>query len=154
MFVYTIFSPNQKLAYVGSTSLHVNTRISNHISSYKNGCSKCSSIKVLMCPDYEVKVLEKLDEDLTSIKALKLREREYIDKQRENGFEIVNKNVPARSSLDYYYDHKTRLLEKQANRYKTDAEFKEKINRTARERYANIREFQRLGKVLDAFEVS
>ena len=153
MYVYTIYSNLQKLAYVGSTSLHIKTRLSNHISSYKKGCSKCSSIKVLMCPDYEVKVLEKFDEDLITVKALKLKEREYIQIQRDNGFEIVNKNVPARSSLDYYYDHKSKLLERQKNKYQTDAEFKEKINKAARERYANIREFQRLSRVVDAFVV-
>jgi hypothetical protein len=143
----------QKLAYVGSTSLHIKTRLSNHISSYKKGCSKCSSIKVLMCPDYEVKVLEKFDEDLITIKALKLKEREYIQIQRENGFEIVNKNVPARSSLDYYYDHKARLLEKQKGRYQSDPEFKVKVIKQAKDRYVNIQEFKRLGKAVDAFTV-
>lgn len=153
MYVYTIFSNLQKLAYIGSTSLHIKTRISNHLSSYKKGCSKCSSIRVLMCPDYEVKVLEKFDEDLISIKALKMKEREYIDIQRSAGFEVVNKNVPARSSLDYYYDNKTKLLEKQKTRYEEDSEFRNKINKSARDRHLNIQEFKRLGKALDAFVV-
>ncbi len=153
MYVYTIFSNLHKLAYVGSTSLHIKTRISNHISSYKKGCSKCSSIRVLMCPDYQVKVLEKCDEDLITIKALKLKEREYIDKQRCAGFEVVNKNVPARTSLDYYYDHREALIQKQKTRYAEDEEFKSRINKSAMARYNLNKEFQRLGKAVDAFVV-
>jgi len=153
MYVYTIYSNIQKLAYVGSTSLHVKTRLSNHLSSYKKGCSKCSSIRVLMCPDYQVQVLEKCDEDLITIKALKLKEREYIEKQRDNGFEIVNKNVPARTSLDYYYDHREALIQKQKDRYADDPEFKLRVNKSAMARYHLNKEFQRLGKAVDAFVV-
>ena len=153
MYVYTIYSPIQKLAYVGSTSLHIKTRISNHISSYKKGCSKCSSIRVLQCADYKIDVLERFDEDIISIKALKMKEREYIDKQRCAGFELVNKNVPARTSLDYYYDHKAKLLEKQKDRYQTDEEFKLRINKSATARYHLNKEFQRLGKAVDSFVI-
>jgi hypothetical protein len=106
-----------------------------------------------MCPDYQVKVLEKCDEDLITIKALKLKEREYIDKQRCAGFEVVNKNVPARTSLDYYYDHREALIQKQKTRYAEDEEFKSRINKSAMARYNLNKEFQRLGKAVDAFVV-
>jgi hypothetical protein len=106
-----------------------------------------------MCPDYQVQVLEKCDEDLITIKALKLKEREYIEKQRDNGFEIVNKNVPARTSLDYYYDHREALIQKQKDRYADDPEFKLRVNKSAMARYHLNKEFQRLGKAVDAFVV-
>lgn len=153
MYVYTIYSNIQKLAYVGSTSLHIKTRISNHISSYKRGISKCSSIRVLQCADYKVDVLEKFDDDIISIKALKMKEREYIDKQRVLGFEIVNKNVPARTALDYYYDHRDILIQKQKVRYAEDQEFKSRIKQSAMARYHLNKEFKRLTKAVNAFVV-
>lgn len=153
MYVYMIFSNSKKLCYVGSTSLHIKTRIANHISSYKQGRSKCSSIKVLMCSDYEIKVLEKFDEDVVSIKALKMKEREYINIQKQLGFEVVNKNVPARLAIEYYYDNKDLLLQKQKNRYSDDPEFKAKIIKSAKDRYYVNREFQRLSKVVQAFDL-
>jgi hypothetical protein len=147
-----IHSISKKIAYIGSTTLHVKTRISNHLSSFRKGYCKCSSIDVLKCDDYQVVTLEKCDEDMVTIKELKNKEKLYIEKYRDMGYNVVNKNVPNRSSLEYYYDNRDQLLDKQKQKYDTDGGFRQKISNAAKARYAMVQEFKRMGHAVKAFD--
>jgi len=147
MYIYRIFSKTANLAYVGSTQLHVKTRISQHISSHKKNVSTCSSKIVLDQPDYKFETLYKVDDDAITVQQLKEMEKSFIDKTREQGFTVVNKNVPARSPLQYYYDNRQDLLQKMKDRYNNDPEHRLKINKTAQNRYTLLKEFQRLGSI-------
>jgi hypothetical protein len=147
MYVYAIISNATKKAYIGSTSLHYRTRFANHVVSYNRGYNKCSSYEVLCENDRECVVVHGLDEKTTTISRLKEIEKETIQKFQNDGFIVVNRNVPGRTLKQYYEDNKETILERMNNKYANDPEYRQKIIDSAKGRYSFQKEFSRLCKI-------
>jgi len=103
--IYKITSPNTQAVYVGSTKLRLNTRFSIHKSSY----NKSSSRQIIQAGDAKVECLEV--GDFPDRKTAYAKEKEYIDKLRGEGAQIINKNIPCRTQREWYEFNKDKLKE-------------------------------------------
>ncbi len=97
--IYAIRCNKTQQVYIGATS-NIQSRISNHISSYKSGNSKCSSRTIFEHDDYTIDILLN---DLTKEGAI----------QSENDFIVaygkmaVNQNKPISVSYTHLRAHET-----------------------------------------------
>ena len=81
--------------YVGSTS-NLTARLNTHISSFKTGISKCSSVKVLENGNFSVSVLR---DNILNVDDTKLAELNFINAFAGN---VVNVNKPMTCSKGEY----------------------------------------------------
>ena len=113
--IYKITSPNTQDVYVGSTSLKLKIRFSIHKSSY----NKSSSRQIIQAGDPIIVCLE--EGEFTDRKSAYSKEKEYIDKLRGEGAQIVNKNIPCRTQREWYEFNKDKVKEyyqKNKDKYK------------------------------------
>lgn len=103
--IYKITSPNTQDVYVGSTSLKLNVRFSIHKSSY----NKSSSTQIIQAGDPVIACLE--EGEFTDRKLAYSKEKEYIDKLRGEGANIVNKNIPCRTQREWYEFNRDKVKE-------------------------------------------
>ena len=105
--VYEIICNISGKRYIGSTcETLLCRRLAGHVSMYKKWQKKLglyySSFQILEKNDYYINLLEKVNclikDELLS------RERHYI-----NTLECVNKNIPLRTSKEYYQDNITTI---------------------------------------------
>jgi predicted GIY-YIG superfamily endonuclease len=108
--IYAIRCNKTQQVYIGATS-NIQSRISNHISSYKSGNSKCSSRTIFEHDDYTIDILLN---DLTKEEAI----------QSENDFIVaygkmaVNQNKPILNiDMKTYYKE---YYKNNKHRYKKD----------------------------------
>lgn len=149
MLVYCIISDSTKSIYIGSTE-NYKSRMCTHISSFKTGQISCSSKYVLEKDDYRFEILKKLPDTTTGYQ-LRNIEREYIIQYRNNNWNVVNRAIPNRTSLDYYYDHQEELNGKMKNRYHTNENARERVKQQSLNRYYAMKEFKRLSNLVDVF---
>jgi predicted GIY-YIG superfamily endonuclease len=103
--VYRIVCNQTGLQYIGSTTIPLATRLSQHrklLKDDKSGTSK----KILENNDYNIVLIE--DYPCFRKEELLQRERYYIEMM-----ECVNKKVPMQSQKEWYEKNKERLIEKQ-----------------------------------------
>ena len=93
--IYSIKCNVTGKVYVGSTS-NLTARLNTHISSFKTGISKCSSVKVLENGNFSVSVLR---DNILNVDDSKLAELNFI-----NAFagSVVNLNKPMTCSKGEY----------------------------------------------------
>ena len=93
--IYSIKCNVTGKVYVGSTS-NLTARLNTHISSFKTGISKCSSVKVLENGNFSVSVLR---DSILNVDDTKLAELNFI-----NAFagSVVNVNKPMTCSKGEY----------------------------------------------------
>lgn len=110
--IYCISCRNTGLKYYGSTTLTIQTRLQYHEANYryhlKNGNRFNSSFDVLQNGNYEITEIEQVEDILQ----LKQRERHYV----QNNV-CVNRNIPSRTTKEYYADNRANLLEHARNYY-------------------------------------
>ena len=110
--IYKIYSVSANLFYYGSTIQSIPMRMTTHLRDYRRYKNKgmsprCSSYKVLDCPDWKVELVE---EYCANDKYdLAKREGEF---QRNN--ECVNKNIAGRTKEEYRME-KNKLKKKKEN---------------------------------------
>jgi len=93
--IYSIKCNVTGKVYIGSTS-NLTARLNTHISSFKTGISKCSSVKVLENGNFSVSVLR---DNILNVDDTKLAELNFI-----NAFagSVVNVNKPMTFSKGEY----------------------------------------------------
>ena len=96
--IYRIYDNTNGDVYYGSTANVLRVRMGRHKSVAKSG-RKCKSKSIILNDDYVYNEVEKYP--CNSKKELETRERYYIE-----NFTCVNKNVPTRTSKEYYEDNK------------------------------------------------
>ena len=96
--VYCIRSNQTNQIYIGSTfKKYLSSRLSNHKYCFNNDLSYCSSFEVVKYPDCYIEIIS---ENLNvSREMLQKLERIII----ENSPNCVNKNIPTRTTKEYYY---------------------------------------------------
>ena len=93
--IYSIKCNVTGKVYVGSTS-NLTARLNTHISSFKTGSSKCSSVKVLENENFSVSVLR---DNILNIEDSKHAELNFIN---AFGSSVVNINKPMTCSKGEY----------------------------------------------------
>ena len=108
--IYQIKCNETNKIYIGSTS-NLTTRLNTHISSYKTGVSKCSSVKVLEKNNYSVTVLRS---NIMTTQETKLAELNFI---LAFGDMVVNKNKPITCTMEEYMKkyHKDYYIKKKSS---------------------------------------
>ena len=113
--IYQIKCNETNKIYIGSTS-NLTSRLNTHISSFKNGVSKCTSVKVLEKNNYSVTVLRS---NIMTTQETKLAELNFI---LAFGDLVVNKNKPITCTMEEYmkkyqkdYYVKKKLIENENN---------------------------------------
>jgi hypothetical protein len=103
--VYRIVCNQTGLQYIGSTTIKLSARLSQHKKLLKNNTSGASKV-VLENDDYNIILIE--DYPCERKEQLLARERYHI----ENSL-CVNKNMPLRTQKEWYADNKDRLIKNQ-----------------------------------------
>jgi hypothetical protein len=100
--IYKIINMSNNDMYIGSTYNTLNHRISNHKSAHKRylkgrGFTYMSVFQILdsecLC-DYKVEIIELYP--CQNRKELEKREGEIIREYRNNGFNVINQNMPGK----------------------------------------------------------
>ena len=107
--IYKLIDNTNGNIYIGSTIQPLYKRKSQH----KEDRNKCRSKFIIDNGDYDIILIEKYP--CESKEELEARERYYIE-----SIDCINKNIPGRSSVEWYQDNKERILEKSKNKIKTD----------------------------------
>lgn len=103
--IYRIICNQTGLQYVGSTTIPLSARLSQHKKVLKDGISGTSKL-VLENGDYSIILLE--DFPCERKEQLLQRERYYIETMN-----CVNKKIPNRSQKEWYIDNREAYIEKQ-----------------------------------------
>lgn len=153
MYVYGIFSKSEKMVYIGSTE-DVKRRFSSHKSTQRNlklnkdyRCS-CQSKHVLIKDDCSFEILETIPISTTN-RELKNIEKSYIFKYKDANWTVVNKVIPNRTAIEYYYDNRDDLKGKMLKKYHSDEDFKSKVKKQALDRYYFMKEVSRLSSMVE-----
>jgi hypothetical protein len=99
--IYKLKSSNLELCYIGSTTLELKRRLSNHKANYKafyqGKISHCASSKLIFEAGGEISIelIENFPSDAK--KELEARERFYIENEK-----CCNKNITGRSLKEYH----------------------------------------------------
>ena len=103
--IYKIVNDENDKFYIGSTTQPLYKRMHQHRIMY--GCST-SKMEVNMwnCFIILVETIDCKNKD-----ELLRKEREYIEKYREEGLNIVNKNLPGRTRKEYKENNKEKIKE-------------------------------------------
>ena len=134
--IYKIVDNTNGNVYIGSTCKKLSSRLADHRADYKkylNGNSHfVSSFKILENNDFDIILIEKWPCD--DKEELHKQERFYIET-----FECVNKNIPTRTSKEYYKDNKQQIKEYREKTKQQRKEYrdtnKDRIKETTREEY-------------------
>ena len=155
MYVYAIFSKSANMIYIGSTE-NIKRRFQSHKSTQRQikknqdyHCT-CTSKHVLVKDDCTFEILEIFPLSTTN-RDLKNSEKSYILKYRNQSWNVVNKVIPNRTSLEYYYDNRDELKSRMLDKYHSDEGIKAKVRKQALDRYYFIKEANRLGSIGDVF---
>lgn len=103
--IYRITCNQTGLTYIGSCTTNLSSRIACHKQQLKQGRS-CTSFRVLEREDYSIILIE--DFPCERREQLLSRERWWIDNS-----DCVNKNLPTRTSKEYYQDNKEEIIKNQ-----------------------------------------
>jgi len=152
--IYKIQSINTNKCYIGSTSNSLSSRISVHISSYKRwiinpSLSKCSSFEIFEAGDFATEVLETINTNVLNLDDIELqkfianKEKGWLINFKNNA---VNKNIPSRTSIEYYYDNKDSILNSLQSKYKDNVEFQNKLKQRSLNSYYEKKSFNPLSE--------
>jgi len=92
-YIYKLYCMTSGLAYYGSTTNPVEVRLYGHKTN-----PTTTSIEIIKNGDYKIEVLEELE--FQNKTELLNREKYYILNN-----ECVNKNIPLRTTREWYYDN-------------------------------------------------
>jgi hypothetical protein len=109
--VYKITSPQTNKIYIGGTCLPLNQRLERHKTMYKrhtNGKSKAHTYAndILQHDDCTIELIETFP--CTNRKELSVRERYYIEQNKEN---CINKVIPSRKQSEWKETNKDKIKE-------------------------------------------
>lgn len=103
--IYRIVCNETGKQYIGSTTISLAARLSQHKKIFK--CQKnCTSRDVLEYNDFSIVLIE--DYPCERKEQLLQRERFYIETM-----DCVNKKIPTRTAAEWYKENRERLIEKQ-----------------------------------------
>ena len=124
--IYKLVDNTNDNIYIGSTCQSLQRRLQNHECDYKRFLkglhNNVRSFDIIKNNDYKIELLENCN--IKTEDELKTRERYYIEHN-----ECTNKNVPGRTTKEYYIDNKNKILEHKKDYYNDN---KEKIKASAR----------------------
>ena len=112
--IYKITSANSDGVYIGSTTLELDRRLRHHEQQTQIGRNKCTSRDIITLGDFRIELLEEFPCDTRE--ELNIREG-YWMKQFPNR---VNRCLAGRTSMEYHFDNRERLLERMKIRSKKD----------------------------------
>ena len=101
--IYILKSKNTNKVYIGSTTMRLKRRLKGHKTAFKkflnsNG-TYCTSFDILECGDYYIELLREVAvEDKQKLRSL---EGETITLYRNQGYNVVNKNIAGRTQKEY-----------------------------------------------------
>jgi|688.fasta_scaffold493325_1 hypothetical protein len=115
--IYKISSKLTNLVYIGSTNRKLNQRLSEHKSDYKkcfnNETHNTTSFDIIKLGECKIQLLE-----ICEIENRNERERWYI----ENTENVINKNLPGRTMVEWCNDNKNYYKTHFIEYYKTHKE--------------------------------
>ena len=123
--IYKIESLLGNKIYVGSTvNDYLSNRMAKHRNNYKNHklgkFDKCYSFDIFDEYGIENCVITLIENyKCNDVNELRQRERFYIQ-----SLECVNKNIPTRTSKDYYIDNKERIKDKSKKTYELNKNYR------------------------------
>ena len=120
--IYKLFSHDNDLIYIGSTTQQLSKRLADH----KNKSKTCSKILFENSNDVKIELLENCECD--NVEQLHRLEGEYIRR-----LDCVNKRIAGRTRKEYYDENKEQMKEYRENN-------KEKIKEQKKEYYENNKE--------------
>lgn len=122
--VYKIYSKDEpNKLYIGSTKYPLNNRLSRHKSDYKSK-KHASCFDYIKFNNYKMELIEKLE--VENIPELRMRERFFILKFRNDGYDVHNKKLPSNITLEngkneynkeYYESNKDELNKKAKEKF-------------------------------------
>lgn len=129
--IYKLVSNVSTDIYIGSTCTDLNKRKFKHKADYKrwkNGKSGfMTSFKLFEIGKVDIVLVESFP--CKNKEELHAKERYWIE-----NLDCVNKNIPTRKSIEYYYDHREILLNNLQEKYNNKL-------------YNPLSEFKRLSKI-------
>ena len=103
--IYKIISDSTDKIYVGSTYTNLAQRLAQHRAQYKQYINEkadyITSFELIKNGNCSIVLIESFE--CNSREQLRAREAHWIKELKDH---IVNKSIPNRTSLDYYYDNK------------------------------------------------
>jgi len=117
--IYKLTCSETNRIYIGSTTKNPHYRLLNHLSQFNP-----TMAKTFKKPELEVL----FEYPCECKRDLLLKEREIIKEHRENGFEVVNKNVPGRTLKEWIQDNRERVLQQKRKAYHKNPEFYRKLS--------------------------
>ena len=123
--IYKIVDNTSDMIYVGSTCKTLEKRLKQHESHYKSfisgkQISKLTSFTILDNNNYKIELLKLYP--CSSRKELNIQEGEVITSMKNNGLNIVNKNLAGRTKSEYYSQYSINNKELIAQYYKNNKE--------------------------------
>jgi hypothetical protein len=103
--IYRIVCNKSGKQYIGSTTIALSARLSQHKKLFRNART-CLSREVIEGGDYEIRLIEDFPCDRKE--QLLAKERHYIEAQ-----DCVNKKVPLRTKHEWYMENRDELIRKQ-----------------------------------------
>jgi len=108
--IYKIISDSTDKIYVGSTYTNLAQRLAQHRAQYKQYINEkaeyMTSFELIKNGNCNIVLIESFD--CNSREQLRAREAYWIKELKD---QIVNKCIPNRTSLDYYYDNKEKVAQ-------------------------------------------
>ena len=133
-YIYKIYDNTNGNVYYGSTINKVSDRISRHRTNYKHFVdgkrTNCKSFDIIKNNDWTWNIEEKVE--ITEKWELYKLERRYIENN-----ECINKNVPTRTSEEYYQANREQINERKRHYRETN---REQINERQKQYYDTNRE--------------
>jgi len=121
--IYKIVNDINKKFYIGRTIQKLSYRMATHRTLHSTCMCKNLGIDLKECSIILVE-----NYPCNNIDEARKRERFYIEKYRDEGLEIVNKNIPGRTRKEWRKDNPKKYQE-QNNRNNTKTKIKEKKRR-------------------------
>ena len=103
--VYRIICNKSGKQYIGSTTIALSARLSQHARLFRNART-CLSREIIEGRDYEIRLIEDFPCDRKE--QLLARERHFIET-----IDCVNKKVPLRTKHEWYMENRDELIRKQ-----------------------------------------
>jgi len=115
--IYKIVNDENDNFYIGSTCSTLTRRIHGHRQKHSKCMSKKLGVDIKDCIIVLVENYSCNDKQ-----ELLRKEREYIEKYRKEGLNIMNKILPGRTHKEYHEDNKVEALKKQKEYYHKNKE--------------------------------
>lgn len=108
--VYMLYAEEYPKVYIGSTINPISKRLANHRQFLRNTCKSKTLFENGKTVKYKILHAQQVE----NRSELFNKEREYIEKYKEY---CLNKNIPMRTSKEYYQDNKEHLRVYHRNKY-------------------------------------